>query len=383
MTIAVNTRFLVSDQLEGYGYFLFETLKRITTAHPEHNFVFIFDRPYDQRFIFSPNITPVVKGPAARHPLLWKWWFDLSVPRILKKYKADVFVSTDGFCSLRTHVPQCLVIHDLAFLHYPAFNKRSHSWFYKKYTPRFLARAGSIATVSDYTKQDILKNYPVNAAGIDIVYNGVREIFKPLSTGSKEEVKKKYTEGREYFVYTGAIHPRKNLVNLLKAFSVFKKRQQSNMQLVLAGRLAWKYGSFLEKLKSYKYRDDVVMTGYLDEEELAKLTAAAYAMVYSSLFEGFGLPVVEAMRSGVAVITSAGTAMEEIAAGAALLADPTDHLAIAEQMMRIYKDENLRNELIQKGKQVATRYNWDKTAEMLWQTIIKAVDRNALIEMNE
>ena len=125
------------------------------------------------------------------------------------------------------------------------------------------------------------------------------------------------------------------------------------------------------------------MTGYLDEEELAKLKAAAYAMVYSSLFEGFGLPVVEAMRSGVAVITSAGTAMEEIAAGAALLADPTDHLAIAEQMMRIYKDENLRNELIQKGKQVATRYNWDKTAEMLWQTIIKAVDRNALIEMNE
>ena len=364
----------MSDQLEGYGYFLFETLRRITTAHPEHHFVFIFDRPYDQQFIFSPNIIPVVKGPAARHPLLWKWWFDLSVPRILKKYKADVFVSTDGFCSLHTRIPQCLVIHDLAFLHYPAFNKRSHGWFYKKYTPRFLARAASIATVSDFTKQDILANYPVNAAGIDTIHNGVREIFVPLSTGSKEEVKKKYTGGREYFVYTGAIHPRKNLVNLLKAFSVFKKRQQSSMQLVLAGRLAWKYGSFLEKLKTYKYRDDVVMTGYLDEEELAKLIATAYAMVYPSLFEGFGLPVVEAMRSGVAVITSAGTAMEEIAAGAALLADPTDHHAIAEQMMRIYKDENLRNELIQKGKQVATRYNWDKSAEMLWQTIIKAVD---------
>src|SRR5881396_305069 len=124
MRIAVNTRFLLKDQLEGVGYFIFETLKRITAAHPEHQFIFIFDRPYDQRFIFSENITPVVIGPPARHPLLWKYWYDVRIPAVLKKYKAEIFLSPDGICSLATRVPQCIIVHDLAFLHYPSHYKR-------------------------------------------------------------------------------------------------------------------------------------------------------------------------------------------------------------------------------------------------------------------
>src|SRR3954471_17881625 len=116
MKIAVNTRFLLDQYLEGYGYFLKEVLQRMVIAHPEHEFIFIFDRPFDQQFIFSKNVTGVVAGPPARHPLLWKYWYDVRVPAILKTYKADVFLSCDGFCSLRTNVPQVLVIHDLAFL---------------------------------------------------------------------------------------------------------------------------------------------------------------------------------------------------------------------------------------------------------------------------
>src|SRR5258705_4439413 len=140
MTVVVNTRFLLNDYLEGYGYFIYETFKRITNDHPEHDFIFVFDRPYDPRFVFGSNVKPVVTGPAARHPLLWKFWFDIRIPALLRKYKAGVFVSCDGFCSLRTSIPQCLVIHDLAFLHFPSFIKKSHSLFYKKYTPRFLKK---------------------------------------------------------------------------------------------------------------------------------------------------------------------------------------------------------------------------------------------------
>lgn len=372
MIIAVNTRFFLSDQLEGYSYFLKEMFQRITKAHPEHRFIFISDRPYDQQYIFSSNITPVIAGPAARYPLLWKFWFDYKVPQLLRKYKADVFVSADGICSLHTGTPQCLVVQDLAFLHYPSFYKKSHTRYYKKYTPKFLDRAKVVVTVSAYTKKDILANYAIDAGKIGIVPKGVREIFQVQSPEIKEAIREKYTGGREYFVYTGAIHPRKNLVKLLKAFSVFKKRQQSNMKLVLAGRLARNYALFAENLKSYRYRDDVVMTGFLEDEELAKLTGAAYVMVYPSLFEGFGLPVIEAMRSGVAVITSTGSAMEEIASGAALLADPTNHLEIADQMMRLYKDENLRNELIQKGMKVAEKYSLDRSAALLWEMIIKS-----------
>ena len=374
MNIAVNTRFLLSDYLEGYGYFVFEIFKYLTNRYPEHRFIFIFDRPYDDRFVFSQNIVPVVVGPPARHPLLWKFWYDVKIPAVLKKYKADVFVSVDGLCSLTTTVSQCLVVHDLAFIHYPAHIKKSHLYFYKRYTPRFLQKAKAIATVSEFSKQDIIRTYKTDPDKINVVYSAAKEIFKPVSGEMSEEVKNKYTEGKEYFLYVGAIHPRKNLVNLLKAFSVFKKRQKSNFKLVLAGRLAWKKDTFIQNLKRYKYRDDVVILGYLDEDELVKITGSAYALVYPSLLEGFGVPVLEAMKCNVPVVTSSNSSMQEIAKDAALYAEANDPDDIAEKIMLIYKNENLRKELIEKGTSIAKEYSWHRTAELLWQSIQKAVD---------
>lgn len=372
MVIAVNTRFLLKDVMEGVGYFMHENFRRLVKAHPEHQFIFIFDRPWDPRFIYGPNVTPVLAGPAARHPLLWKFWFDVKVPAILKKYKADVFVSCDGFCSLRTSVPQCLVLHDLAFLHFPEGNKKSHLWFYKKYTPVFLAKAAAVATVSAFSKKDILAHYPADENKISVVYSGVKDIFTPQTNEISKTIREKYTHGKEFFLYTGAVHPRKNLLNLLKAFSIFKKRMQSGMKLVIAGRLAWKYETFVQNLKSYKYRDDVVLTGYLEEDELAKITGSAWALVYPSLLEGFGVPVLEAMRSNVPVITSESSSMQEIAGDAALYANPADPASLAEQLMRMYKDENLRKELIQQGQTASARFSWDHTAELLWKSILFA-----------
>lgn len=372
MTIAVNTRFLLSGCLEGYGYFINEVFRRIVKAHPEHQFIFIFDRPYEQEFVFEKNVTPVVAGPPARHPLLWKFWYNYKVPALLRKYKASVFVSCDGFCSLRTKLPQCLVVHDLAFLHYPGFIKRSHLSFYKKYTPKFLQKAAAVATVSAFSKNDILQQYTVTEEKINVVYSAAKNIFRPLDLPAKQKIKDDYTGGAEYFIYAGSIHPRKNLMNLLKAFSVFKKRLQSNMKLVIAGRLAWQYESFEASLKAYKYRSDVILTGYVEEEKLAGLIGAAYGMVYPSFFEGFGVPPLEAMQADVPVITSSGTAMEEILGDSALYAAPASHTAIAEKMMLLYKDEGLRKQLIEKGRLTANKYSWDKTASLLWQSVCKA-----------
>ena len=359
--------------MEGYGYFIYETFKRITYTHPEDEFIFIFDRPYDNRFIFSSNITPVIAGPPARHPLLWKYWYDVKIPAVLKKYQADIFVSADGYCSLRTKIPQCMVLHDLAFLHFPQFSKRSHLAFYKKYTPEFLKKAKIVVTVSEFSKRDISEHYKIDEKKIDVVYSAAKEVFQPVNENTRNEIKRKYTGGKEYFLYVGAIHPRKNLMNLLKAFSVFKKRQKSNTRLVLAGRLAWKYNSFIDSLKNYKYRDDVILLGYIDEPELIKITGSAYALVYPSLFEGFGVPVLEAMQCHVPVITSSHSSMQEIAVDAALFAEANSFEDIAEKMMRIYKDENLRKELIEKGSMIAKQYSWNRTAELLWQSIRKAV----------
>lgn len=374
MIVAVNTRLLL-DELEGYGYFIRELFKILTKQYPEHQFFFLFDRPFNEQYIFSSNVHALVISPPARLPVLWKYWFDVKIPLVLKKLKADVFVSLDGYCSLTTKKPQCLVIHDLGFLHYPEAYKKKHVRFLKKYTPKFLKKANSIVTVSQFSKNDIIKHYSIDAAKIDVVYNGVKESFHPLSFDEKDAVKEKYTGGCEYFIYTGAIHPRKNLINLLKAFSIFKKRLQSNMKLVIAGRLAWKNDEFLKLVSTYKYKNDVIITGYLPEQELACLLGAAYALVYPSLFEGFGVPVAEAMKCEVPVLTSEKTSMQEIAGDAALYFNPNDYSIIAEKLMLIYKDENLRRQLIEKGKMTVKKYDWKKSAELFWQSILKAAGK--------
>ncbi|MFL5809620.1 MAG: glycosyltransferase family 4 protein [Flavisolibacter sp.] len=373
MIIVVNTRFLLPDKLEGYGYFVKEVFNILSRNYPQHRFYFLFDRPYKSDFTFSSNIHPIVIGPPARIPLLWKFWFDYRVPAILKKTHADIFVSPDGFCSLRTKTPQLLVVHDLGFLHQPGAYKNSHQRFFRRYVSKFLNKATNVATVSEFSRKDIMHQYKLPAEKISVVYNGVNEIFQPLSFDEQAKQKNLYTEGKEFFIYVGAIQPRKNLVSLLKAFSVFKKRQQTNMKLILVGRLAWKNDEFLNLLNTYKYKADVIMTGYLEQKKVADLMASAYALVYPSLFEGFGIPVLEAMRSNTPVLTSKDSSMEEIAEDAALYFNPVDHQEIADQMMLIYKDENLRKLMIERGKMITAKYSWERTAALLWQCIERTI----------
>jgi glycosyltransferase involved in cell wall biosynthesis len=375
MNIAVNTRLLLKDRLEGVGYFEQEVFTRIALSHPEHRFFFFFDRRPEEGFVFPSNVTSIVMGPPTRHPLLWKFWFDLKIKSALKNIRADVFVSPDGYLSLTTRVPQCLVVHDLGFLHQPDAYKTSHLYYLRYYTPRFVKKAKVVATVSAFSKNDIISHYKTPADKIEIVYSAVKESFKPATEVEKTATREKYTGGHEYFVYAGAIQPRKNLVNLLKAYSLFKKRQRSNWKLVLAGRLAWKNDEFLQLLKTYKYREDVILTGYLSEEEIVHLVGAAYALVYPSFFEGFGVPVLEAMKCGVPALTTAGSSMEEIGRDAALYFDPADPADIAGKMMLIYKDESLRSRLVDKGRVTSSLYNWDQTAELMWQSILHTIER--------
>ena len=372
MVIGVNTRFLLQGNLEGFGYFTKEVLAVLVKKFPEHQFHFFFDRPFSEEFIFASNVQAHVLPPPARHPLLWKYWFDIKVARALKKVKADVFFSPDGQCSLLTKVPQCVVVHDLAFLHHPGSYEKSHGMYYRAFTPKFIRKAQTVLTVSEFSKADIINNYQTPEHKIRVVYNGVKKNFVPMSCEDQMTVKAKYAGGTEYFLYVGAIHPRKNLVALLQAFSIFKRRLHSSMKLVLAGRLAWKNNEFMELLKTYKYKEDVVLTGYLPETELAGLTAAAYAFVYPSLFEGFGVPVVEAMKCGVPVLTSKASSMEEITEGAALYFNPTHIEEIGESLMLIYKDEAGRKKLIEKGLKVAEKFTWERTATEVWKGIESA-----------
>ena len=182
MRIAVNTRFLLPKKMEGFGWYTFETISRIVKKHPEHEFYFFFDRPFDKKFIFASNVTPVVLNPPARHPILFKIWFDRSVTKALKKYQCDAFISPDGYLSLKTNVPQLGVIHDLNFEHHPKDIPASALKYLKNYFPKFAQKADRLCTVSEYSKQDIVKSYGIDPKKIDVTHNGVSDIFRPLLT---------------------------------------------------------------------------------------------------------------------------------------------------------------------------------------------------------
>jgi len=374
MVIAVNCRLLLKNKLEGIGWFTYETLKRITRDHPEHRFIFIFDRPYSREFIFSDNITPVVAGFPTRHPILWLLWFELVIPRILRKYRADVFFSPDGFLSLRTKVHSVPVIHDISFVHRPEDVPVAARIYYNYFFPRYARKAFRICTVSVHSQKDISKTWNVARSVIRVVYNGASQAYKPLKPDEIRIVREKYAGGKPYFLFVGSLHPRKNVGNLLKAYYRFIEQTRSEVRMVVVGEVMWKEDQRREKEDQRREKEDqrissVIYTGRLEPDELRLVMGGALALTFVPWYEGFGIPVVEAMSSGVPVLTSNITSLPEVGGDTVLYTDPGSVGSIAEGMGRLAHDENLRAILVSKGLERSRSFTWEKTAKKVWLTI--------------
>ncbi len=366
MRIAVNTRLLIKDNLEGIGRFTFETLRRLVISHPEVEFVFCFDRKFDPEFIFAPNVKGLVIYPQARHPFLYYIWFQYRLPKILEHEKVDLLLSPDGFIPLNCKIKTLSVIHDIAFEHFKNGVDWLHQLYYKYFFPKFAQQSTRIITVSEFSKADLVKTYQLSPHKIDVVYNGVSSAFKQTEKRLKDKI--------PYFIYVGAIHPRKNVLNLLKAFEAFKAQNpELNHQLLLVGRKSWQLAAIVKYLRTMKFKRDVLFNKNVKDENLNLLINNATAMVYPSVFEGFGLPVIEAFSCGIPVITSKGTAMEEIAQGAAHLFNPE---SIEELTAKLYEQASGKTENKEKidvGLTLVKQYNWDYTAEQVWESILKTV----------
>ena len=373
MRIAVNTRMLRPRKMEGIGYFTFETMQRITIKHPEHEFIFIFDRKFDPAFIFSDNIQPVIISPPARHPILWYIWYEWSLPQLFRKIRPEIFIGTDGYLSLNSKVPSIAVIHDLNFEHYPKDLPFFNRSFYRYYFPKYAEYARRIVAVSEFTKNDIVNSYHINPRKIDVVYNGAGENFKPIKEDAAIKIRERFSNGKPYFLFVGALHQRKNIANLLRAFDDFKKTVSSPLQLILTGQKRWWTKEMEDVYNAMSFKNEVIFTGRVSEDELQKITASAFALTYVSVFEGFGIPIIESMRCNVPVITSNVTSMPEIAGNAALFCDPFSCLSIRDAMLKMYNDSAFRNSLIEKGRIRQSYFSWQKSADELWKSIEKTI----------
>lgn len=344
--------------------------------HPEHDFVFLFDRPFDPAYLMAPNVTARVVYPPARHPVLFWWWFEQSVPRVLQQEQADVFLSTDNFLSLQTSVPTVLVVHDLAFEHYPQDMGRLVRKYYHYFMPRYAHKAQRIAAVSGYTKDDLVRQYGVAPEKIDVVYNGVNEEFSPLPESEQGRVRAQFSEGKPYFLFVGAIHPRKNLINLLRAYDLFRQRTDRPVRLLIAGRKGWHTDEIFQTWQSLAFQEDVVFLGRVAQTDLPRLYGAAEALAYVPYFEGFGIPVIEAQQCGCPVVTSDVSSLPEVAGEAALLVDPFQPEAIAAALTRLAQEPALAAQLRRAGLANVRRFSWNQSAQQLWATLCRTSGLN-------
>lgn len=374
MTIAVNTIFTTGGFFYGLHDFIVTSFSKLAQQFPQHRFIYFVDERFDEKNITSKNIIPVTVTGSIGSPIKLQYRLNYKIPALLKKNKVDVFVNAGGYCSLRTKVPQCIIINDLSFLHHPDFFRGSWLRFYKTKTPKFFEKVKTIIASSQFLKQEIVEHYKIADSKIDVAYFGINPNFKPITGEEKEAIQKKYTEGLEYFLYSGPIETQKDLLQLLKAFSFFKKRQKSNMQLVLASADSATDAELVKSLASFKYKKEVRLVENACTETLAAITAAAYALVYISDYDGTAVSLTQAMQANVPIITNKNIAIKEICGDAALYCNNDDFNDIADKMMLLFKDEERRNQLIKKGKEQGRLYNWDAITASLWKTIEKCIN---------
>ena len=358
--------------MEGIQRYSYEILSRIISSQPNHRFYLFFDRKPIENLFPQSNVHKLVLGPATRHPVLQYWWLEHRLPKYLAQHSIDVFVSTDGLSTLNYRSPKVLVTHDLAYLVYGEHNRWWDRAYYTRYIPRFIKGATINVSVSRATASHMSEAFGLAKDNIRIIPNAAPDGFAPIQSAEKADIQRKYTDGCPFMVYVGALHPRKNIVNMIKAFQKAKVDHKLPHKLLIIGRLAWKSAQIRQSILEGQQEGYVIWEGNIDDEEFKRLLPAADALLYLSSFEGFGIPILEGMSAGVPVITSNCSSMPEVAGEAALLVNPTDVDVISTAIHKVATDKLLSNTLKTKGLSRSKEYNWDNSAKLMWEAIVDA-----------
>jgi glycosyltransferase involved in cell wall biosynthesis len=399
MIIAINARTLRAVPRDGIGWFTYEVVRGMVLNHPEHRFVLIGDRRYDwlgtkgsshspqllsghdisyEGFpVNSRNVEYVTLPLRTFHPHLWHVWHEYLLPPVLRRVGADLFIAPDGMMPLRTEVPSIPVIHDLNYEHRPGDLPGRECRYYRRRFPLFAKKGVRVATVSHFSAADIADKYGISPDKIDVVPNGVADIFTPPLSGEAEETRRQYTGGRPYFLFVSNFSPRKNVEAVIRAFELFRGNGGGDHVLLLAGRRLYLTREMDRHLEASPYGKDILFTGSVTRDVLRRLYGAAEALTFVPWLEGFGIPVVEAQRCGTPCILSDSSSLPEVSGGAALCVSPADAGAIAEAMARLVTDGALRRRLATEGHANSLRYTWEKAAEKMWQSVIKATGGTA------
>ncbi len=284
------------------------------------------------------------------------------IRRDIRALNADVVHYPANVGSVLPLRNMVITIHDLTFFHNPSWYRYERAHYYRWSVARSAKQASRIITVSTASANEICKILGVPADRIDVVYNGVDERYTPRNEGEQLAAQGKYRLPDRYFLFVGTIEPRKNVARIIQAWS--KVAGDIKEDLVIAGREGWKVGPIRLEAELAGQSKRIHFPGFIADDDLPAIMSGATALVYPSLYEGFGIPVAEAMACGIPVLTSNVSSLPEVAGDAALTVDPTDVDGLAESIRTLAGDEALRADLSEKGLKRATRYTWSKAAEL-------------------
>ena len=344
-------------QYAGIHIYTREILKALVAVDTENEYIVVRGKSGDKIDGAEELVIPVRPNiPGHKRARLFT-----SIPRALVKADADVVVEPSHFgpFNLPKHIKRVTVLHDLTPFLSPDYHVFSSRVFHRLLMPGILRRADHVITVSEHTRHDMVVRFPFTEKKSTAILLGRDELFIPKNDKS---VLEKYGIRQPYFLYVGTLEPRKNLNVLVDAYNTFRQRSGLNRQLVLVGKKGWKIDNLLEKIRQSPYQKDIILTGYVAREELPVLYTMSEIFVYPSLYEGFGLPVLEAMSCGARVITSEVSSLPEVGGDAVMYFDPNSANQLANLILQLSFDAPLLKILSEKSLVQAQQFSWKKTA---------------------
>ncbi len=340
----------------------------------EAEYLFVVGKNYEDNQLLKeiPHENIIVKK-MLTSLIGWRLWYDHQLPSLLKKSGADLLITTGGIAS-SSPIAQCIWISGL-FENNNSKKAKTYFNFYKKRLVKTIERSKTIFMTSEKARQNIIDQNKANEEKVIGVTSWANEEVKLLSWAEKESIKTKYAAGKEYFA-VDADNNQDDFIDLLKAFSLFKKRQQSNMQFVFAGDGRKNNIDFIEKLETFKYRSDVHVYNSISKSETLKIVSASYVFIHPFIEDEVGSVVLNAFKANVPVIISEKSDLHEIAADAALYADVNNIESLSAQLILLYKNEKLRSGLIEKGELKWQKFTRNRTIDKLHEAILQAVKKN-------
>jgi glycosyltransferase involved in cell wall biosynthesis len=262
--------------------------------------------------------------------------------------------------------PTVLTVHDLIFRLFPEHHKRLNRWYLNAALPLYCRRADAVICVSEHSKADLVRLWGIDAARVHIVYEAADPCFRPAAVEEVQMMRVRYGLPERYLLTVGTIEPRKNLVRLLDALAIVREKGD-DVRLVIVGRMGWLYQDFLHKLERFDHRDAVVRPGFVPDAALPAVYTGATATVLASVYEGFGLPILESMACGTPVVSSRTASLPELGGDAARYFDPFNVEEMAAAIREVWRDAELRRQARQKGFAQSARFSWQQAARQTMQ----------------